>query len=251
MNEMQPSRYRHLDWHAAGILLTMIATSGAGWFWLAQGHFSATAHHGHAGHSSELLVNLDMWFAMTAAMMAPVVAPMLLQIARLRSQPSPQWAGWWGAAAFVAGYGTVWLGFALAAGIVEWQIEQGLGPALLTEGRASWARGALLVAAGCFQWTRIRRTCLERCDVRSARTDCRLAVDGGGFVRGSRYATYCLGCCWILMLSTMVGGLMSLPMMAALTVYMVLERTVLGQRASRLMGAVLVLCGGASATGLV
>ncbi len=58
---------------------------------------------------------------------------------------------------------------------------------------------------------------------------------------------FCLGCCWMLMMLLFVGGLMNLAWVAAITLLVLLEKTIpRGDRMSRLSGAVLAAWGAAS-----
>src|SRR6516165_12214027 len=65
-----------------------------------------------------------MWAVMMIGMMAPSVAPMLLTHARVGRQGNvkgkPLAATGW----FAAGYFLTWMGFALAATLVQWTIER-------------------------------------------------------------------------------------------------------------------------------
>jgi predicted metal-binding membrane protein len=61
---------------------------------------------------------------------------------------------------------------------------------------------------------------------------------------GLEHGLYCLGCCWALMLLLFVGGVMNLWVIAAITLFVLLEKIApLGAQAGRLSGALLLLLG--------
>lgn len=66
----------------------------------------------------------------------------------------------------------------------------------------------------------------------------------GAFRMGLDHGTYCLGCCWALMLLPFVGGVMNLWVIAALTVVVLVEKVApFGVLISRVTGAALVGAG--------
>ena len=61
---------------------------------------------------------------------------------------------------------------------------------------------------------------------------------------GLHHGLYCLGCCWLLMALLFVLGIMNLPWIAALTVFVLLEKVLpRGRLVSRISGAVLAAWG--------
>ena len=46
----------------------------------------------------------------------------------------------------------------------------------------------------------------------------------GGFVTGVSHGTYCLGCCWVLMLLLFVGGVMNVFWIGALALVVLIEK---------------------------
>jgi predicted metal-binding membrane protein len=108
----------------------------------------------------------------------------------------------------------------------------------------AWA-GGLLVLAGVYQFTAAKRACL---------TACRSPVEfitrhwkpgrRGALRMGIGHGLYCLGCCWALMLLLFVGGVMNLWVIAAITLFVLLEKAApLGAQAGRLSGALLIVLG--------
>jgi predicted metal-binding membrane protein len=103
----------------------------------------------------------------------------------------------------------------------------------------------ILVAAGVYQWTPLKRACL---------TLCRSPVEfisrhwskglSGALGMGLRHGLYCVGCCWALMLLLFFGGVMSLAWIAAITFFVLLEKLApYGEWSARVGGALLVTAG--------
>jgi predicted metal-binding membrane protein len=173
-----------------------------------------------------------LWAAMMAAMMIPVAAPVVLSdFARAR----PRFLA--SSAAFVAGYLTIWLGAALVGTVLQWALES----AALLSPETMAIKGAfapaLLIVAGVYQWMLPKDVCLARCRL------ARHAGDGG-FAQGVNHGLVCLGCCWALMLLMFAGAMQSLFWMAALTAFIILERTLANPRAvARGAGAAAIIAG--------
>jgi predicted metal-binding membrane protein len=61
---------------------------------------------------------------------------------------------------------------------------------------------------------------------------------------GLEHGAFCLGCCWLLMGLLFVGGVMNLLWVAAIAVFVLLEKVLpFGALGGRITGAVLVLAG--------
>lgn len=60
---------------------------------------------------------------------------------------------------------------------------------------------------------------------------------------GLKHGIYCVGCCWMLMILSFVLGVMNMLWMAALTVFMVLEKVTDNKWISRVAGMILVVWG--------
>jgi predicted metal-binding membrane protein len=188
-----------------------------------------------------------MWAVMMVGMMAPSAAPMILLYARAGRQGSAEGrplaaTGW-----FAAGYFLIWIGFSLAATLVQWMIER----AALLDSRmasASHVLGAImLIAAGAYQWTPLKDACLAQCQ-----TPLGFLMRHGGFrgdvpgclLLGMRHGTYCVGCCWVLMALLFVGGVMNVLWIALLTLLVLLEKlTSFGRWVARAAGVACVAAG--------
>lgn len=178
-----------------------------------------------------------MWAVMMVAMMLPGAAPMLLLVASMA-----RGAGQGATAAFALGYLLVWAGFSLGATGLQWGLERAgaLSPAMAMG--SAWAAGAVLIAAGAYQWTTLKQACLLHCQSPMAFLMQHWRPGGwAALANGVRHGVFCLGCCWMLMLVLFVVGVMNLLWIAALALLVLLEKTVpLSGRMSRMTGAALI-----------
>ena len=122
-------------------------------------------------------------------------------------------------AVFVSGYITIWSAFSVAAALSQWLLHR---HALLSTSMASTSTilgGILLLAAGAFQFTPLKNSCLTHCrgPMEFIMTRWR---DGwlGAFAMGLEHGAFCTGCCWALMILLFVAGVMNLLWIAALTI---------------------------------
>ncbi len=150
-----------------------------------------------------------MWAVMMVGMMTPSAAPMILMYARVSRQTQahgrPLVATVW----FATGYFLVWAAFALVATLVQWAFERTVLLDFTMATTSTVVGGLLFVAAGSYQWTRIKDVCLTQCQNPFA-----FLMRKGGFRRdwpgslmlGVRHGAYCVGCCWALMTLLLVGG---------------------------------------------
>ena len=192
-----------------------------------------------AGYFALMLV---MWSVMMAAMMLPSALPMILfhaMISRQRAQTKSATA--W----FVVGYVAVWSAFSLAATALQWALATAelLSPMMESSSRA--LAGALLIAAGGYQWTPLKQSCLRKC-----RSPLDFVIEfwregrWGSFAMGMRHGAFCVGCCWLLMLLLFVGGLMNLAWIAGLAAFVLVEKLApAGHWAGRVAGAILAAWG--------
>ena len=158
--------------------------------------------------------------------MLPSVAPTVLIFAAVNRKSATQGNHAAPTSIFVSGYLVLWILFSLLATIVQW----GTGPRaallspMMVANSASLGAG-LLVAAGVYQWLPIKDRCLRQCrsPVDFITTHWRAGVPGA-FRMGLSHGVYCLGCCWVLMSLLFVGGVMNLLWIAAITLFVLLEK---------------------------
>jgi predicted metal-binding membrane protein len=187
----------------------------------------------------------SMWAVMMVGMMTPTVTPMVLMYARIVHASAGRKTA--PAAWFAGGYLCAWILFSALAALAQWGLE---ALALLTPMMASASHrfgGAMLIAAGIYQWLPVKDACLSQC-----RAPLQFFQQHGGFQPGAiaslrlgfLHGLNCVGCCWVLMALLFVVGVMNLLWIAALMVYVLLERLVRGGRIlSWCTGAAAVLAG--------
>lgn len=225
-----------------GILVAAAAAATlAAWGMLAGAAF-VTPHH-HAVTPPAFAAAVVMWLAMVVAMMTPTVLPWILAYATLVTPVAgtrPHRA----VLAFTAGYLLVWLGYSVAAAGLQLTLARaGL---LLGDRLTTALGGAVLVAAGVFQFMPLKDACLAHCRSPLSYFIARWH-DGpiGGLRLGLAHGVYCLGCCWLVMLTALAMGAMNLAWMAVLTAIVVLEQVAPGGIwVSRACGIGLIAWGG-------
>ncbi len=194
---------------------------------------------------THLALLFAMWAVMMAGMMLPSAAPtLLLYGCVIRKSPDGERT----AAhlhAFASGYLVVWTGFSLVATMAQRLLADRLLLSPMMDSNDPLFGGGLLMLAGVYQFTPAKRACLAFC--RSpAEFLTRHWKTGtfGGFYLGLVNGLYCLGCCWALMLLLFVGGVMNLWWIAALTVFVLLEKLVpYGAQGGRLSGILIFALG--------
>jgi predicted metal-binding membrane protein len=195
---------------------------------------------------TDFIVMFVMWTVMMVGMMTPSAAPMILIYARVGRQAALQGKPLSATGFFASGYLLAWNLFSLAATMGQWLLERA---ALLTPMMAIASTvfgGIVLILAGVFQWTPAKDACLKHCQSPlSFILQYGLRPDTWGSLGlGFRHGIYCLGCCWALMVLLFVGGVMNIIWIAALTVFVLLEKVVpLGHIISRVSGAGLIAWG--------
>jgi predicted metal-binding membrane protein len=172
---------------------------------------------GSLGLSSAVLFLL-IWMVMMAAMMFPSVWPVVLiyaAVIRTRGRGSvPLFvAGYllaWEALGILAYAGYIWAGVALASASAE---------------RVALLTGAVVIAAGLYQFTPLKRACLAHCQGPIEFLAAHWRPGPWGALRmGVSHGTYCLGCCWGLMLALFALGVMDLRWMATVSAAIALEK---------------------------
>jgi len=200
---------------------------------------------------------LAIWVAMMVAMMFPTAAPMILTFARVhagkrqRGQPFvPAWV-------FVSSYLVVWTVFGALAYAVAVGAEKAAGQSMWLMDNAARLGGGVLILAGLYQLSPLKRACLSKC-----RTPLDFILGswrdgyGGSFRMGLEHGAYCLGCCWVLFVMLFPLGVMNAAAMALITLLIFAEKSLpmgrqIGQMAATALmtyGAVVIFVPGALPT---
>jgi predicted metal-binding membrane protein len=176
-------------------------------------------------NAGDMAMLFAMWAVMMAGMMLPSAAPIVLLYACVvRKSPGIERP----AAhinAFAWGYLVVWTVFSVGATALQRVFTEWLLLSPMMAAQSAAFGGVLLIAAGAYQLTPWKRACLAHCrsPAQFLSQHWRAGVRGG-FHLGVAHGLYCLGCCWALMLLLFVGGVMNLWWIAALTVFVLLEK---------------------------
>jgi predicted metal-binding membrane protein len=199
----------------------------------------------HSWSWVELGALVVMWTVMMVAMMVPSAAPMIVMFATINRRRREQHGPFVPTAVFLAGYLVVWTGFSVLAALAQWVLHAAALMSTMMVTTSPLLGGLLLVAAGVFQWTRLKAVCLVHC-----RSPLSFIVTswregrGGAFRMGLHHGLYCLGCCWLLMALLFVAGVMNLLWIAAIASFVLLEKIVpRGELVGRVAGIVLVVAG--------
>jgi len=192
----------------------------------------------------DLFFTFVMWAVMMVGMMTAPATPVLLLFAGTHAGRARRGVSL-AVLLFGLGYITVWLGFSVCAAVTQWALHEAalLSPAM----SASSPRlaGAILIGAGVFQLTALKRACLTQCQsplgfLMSNWRDGR----SGAFQMGLRHGAYCLGCCWALMCVLFVVGVMNLAWVGVLAAFILVEKIgPSGARVARIGGAIMIAFG--------
>jgi predicted metal-binding membrane protein len=185
-----------------------------------------------------------MWTAMMVGMMLPSAAPTLLLFTMVvRSHDAAHAPS--RAYSFLGGYLLVWTAFSLAATLLQLLLGALLYLSPMMQLRGHELSGALVLVAGAYQLTPAKRSCLTTCRAPAAFLARYYRPGKGAALRlGVRHGGYCVGCCWALMLLLFVAGVMNLTAIAAIAVFVLLEKVMpFGAQGGRLSGLLLIACG--------
>jgi predicted metal-binding membrane protein len=186
-----------------------------------------------------------MWAVMMVGMMLPSAAPMILLYAAVSRRQRRRGHVFAPTGVFAVGYLVAWTALSLAATALQWALEQAalLSPMMVSS--SPYLGGALLVAAGVYQWTPLKHACLQNCRApaeflsRSWRNG-----TAGAITMGVHHGAYCVGCCWVLMGLLFVVGVMNLLWVAAFTAFVLIEKiTPNGHRFAHIVGTLFVSAG--------
>ena len=184
------------------------------------------------------------WTVMMAAMMLPSVTPAArLWLWAIRGDTADGVRRAARMAAFVAGYLTAWVGVGIAAFALV-VIGSDVARTTPMEGRLVGA--GLIVLAGVYQLTPLKRVCLVRC-----RAPFGLFLTYSAFsprfrdVRvGIHHGAYCVGCCWALMVVLIAIGMSNLALLVIVAAAVALEKSWShGMGLSRWLGVAMICLG--------
>jgi predicted metal-binding membrane protein len=241
-------------WSQAELLLAglLLALAAVGWLLsgllatpdMQSGVLTGAQPMGDSMHPwlAEAGLFLLTWMVMMAAMMLPSIVPFTVGVSRLMRTRG---AGRGSTATMTLAYFLIWAG----TGILAVPAMRGLQ--MVSSGPTELAvrlGAVVLLAAGVYQLTPLKRVCLRRC-----RSPLFLVMHHGqratqsrwGALRaGFEHGAYCLGCCWALIAILLAAGAMSLVWMGAVAAVAALEKvSSRGESIGSALGGVLIAIG--------
>ena len=187
-----------------------------------------------------LLLLWAMWAVMMTGMMLPSAGPMIMLAGNTGRGTSHH------TYLLALGYVAVWAVFSVGATALQWWLAGHFVITPMMEVSSRRAAAVLLLVAGIYQWTPWKRACLIACQSPVAFVMRRWRSGAWGALRmGIEHGTFCVGCCWALMLLLFAGGVMNLTVIAALTAFVAFEKLAPpGLHTARLSGVLLIAVAG-------
>jgi predicted metal-binding membrane protein len=190
-------------------------------------------------------VFLAIWVVMMVAMMFPTAAPMILMFDRLAAGKRARGQAFVPTWVFVGAYLLIWTlfgvlayGLALAATALAEQ-------SMWLMDNAGRIGGGVLILAGLYQLSPLKRLCLSKCRTPMAFLLTAWRDGYGGAVRmGLEHGLYCLGCCWLLFIILFPLGMMNVAAMALITLLIFAEKSLpSGPQVGRVAAGLLIAYG--------
>ncbi len=183
------------------------------------------------------------WGIMMAAMMLPSATPMIVLFNGMYSRNATGGQKAISTTLFTLVYVAVWLLFGIPvylASLLVGSIAAGV-PAV--GALLPYAVAAILLIAGLFQFTPLKRACLRVCQHPFVFMMGHWRSGYSGALRmAAEHSAYCVGCCWALMAVLVAAGAMSLPWVLVIAIVVFAEKLLpQGIWAARVTGGVLVV----------
>ena len=179
------------------------------------------------------------WAVMMTAMMLPSAVPMIALYAATQRNVEQAGARALAVGTFGAAYLVLWAATGLPAYFA------GLALMAISEMVLAYVIAVVLVVAGVFQWTPLKRICLRHC-----RSPIGFLLGHwrpglrGALAMGWAHAWYCVGCCWALMGVLVVAGAMGLPWVLLIACIVAAEKLLPGgERIAQVTGGLLAVLG--------
>ncbi|CDX23009.1 conserved membrane hypothetical protein [Mesorhizobium sp. SOD10] len=183
-----------------------------------------------------------MWFLMAVAAMLPSAAPLIrtyceiADTARIKGGPAVH------PLVLVAGYLSTWLAASVGFTMLTLAVYAFAGSDRMLDPAVGLAGAAALLVAGLYQFSGVKRACLEKCRNPFSILFANWSAKPGRIFRlGLEQGVWCLGCCWALMLVMFAVGAMNVFWMALIGLFTLIEKQTAGRVASRVAGAILLV----------
>jgi len=182
---------------------------------------------------------------MMAAMMLPSAVPMIALYGALSRRGGATQPCGPSTALFALTYLVTWLVVGLPIYALSVAVDQAASANVAIKALLPYGIALVLVAAGLYQFTPLKRVCLRACRgplgflMSYWRPGYR-----GALQLGARHALSCLGCCWALMVVLVTAGAMGLPWVLLIAVMVFAEKVLpYGEWTARVSGSALLLVG--------
>jgi predicted metal-binding membrane protein len=165
------------------------------------------------------------WVVMMSAMMVPSAMPMVLlyrTVARGQAARGKTFVPTW---VFVLGYLLVWAGFGVLVYVASQFVTLVLASSMTLADLAPYWVAAVLLIAGGYQFTPLKRVCLRACQSPLAFLMRHWKPGLAGALRmGVEHGIYCCGCCWGLMAVLVAAGAMGLAWVVLIALAVFVEK---------------------------
>ncbi|GHO60065.1 DUF2182 domain-containing protein [Ktedonobacter robiniae] len=224
------------------VILTLLALVVASWAILIWQSWTTQGMDGGLTMGMEAAPFLAIWVVMMAAMMVPSALPVILAVARVQRDMGSERAAFAPLWVFVGAYLLVWTlfgGLAYLGALVASDLAQQVPWIMMNAARIG---GGILVLAGIYQMTSLKRDCLAKCRVPQ---DFILGKGySASFRMGLKYGIYCLVSYWLLFVLLFPLGIMNIAAMMGLSILIFAEKCFpLGARIAQFTALALILYG--------
>ncbi len=231
---------------ARDIPLAVLLAGVTGLAWLGVARADAVMQMSHGPQRLSLLDGAAFtlqWGVMMTAMMLPSAAPMIFFYGRARGRGRGAGARAIPVELFAVTYLALWLLTGVPVYLASVAAGNAAARSATFAGAIPYAIAATLLAAGIYQLSPLKHRCLSQCQ---RPVDFLMRRWRSGYAATLRlaaeHASYCIGCCWALMLVLVAVGAMSLAWVLAIALVVFAEKVLpFGGRAARIAGVALIV----------
>jgi predicted metal-binding membrane protein len=157
-------------------------------------------------------------------MMLPSAAPLILLILGVYRRRDDRHTRL-NSVLFVSAYLLAWTLFSLAAASGQIALHRAALLSAAMVAKSGMLTAAILILAGVYQLLPMKNACLAHCrSPLSFLTEHWREGPAGALRMGLLHGLFCVGCCWALMALLFVAGVMNLLWVAAIAVFVLLEK---------------------------
>ena len=188
---------------------------------------------------------LGAWGVMMAAMMLPSAIPMIALYGAMQRGAAQTGQRGLLAALFTFIYLAAWLAFGIPVYLASVLLGLAANSSPVVAGLWPYGVALVLVGAGLYQLSPLKRTCLRACQ---SPFGFLMGHWRSGYVGAMRlaweHAVFCLGCCSALMVVLVAAGAMSLPWVLLIAALVFVEKVLPhGEWTARVIGGGLIVLG--------